>query len=89
VNEEFWELVKAERELERQAWAREVAAGLEDEELDHHDPFDLAEAVADYQANQEPASAALAQAILERVIARRAARVAPERVRRQREGDGR
>jgi type IV secretory pathway VirD2 relaxase len=86
VSESFWELVAAERDLERQAWARQVAATLDEEELEGQDPFELAEAVADYLADQQPTSAALTQAILERVIARQAARATPERARRWREG---
>jgi hypothetical protein len=77
--ESFEEFIAAERELGRQAWARAEAAALPDEDLAGLDPFQLRDDIADCNANQQPTTAALVRAMLDRAIAWQATRVQPPR----------
>ena len=77
MGESFEEFVAAEWALERQAWARAEAARLPAAELASIDVFALREEIADCHANQQPASAALLVAILDRAVAWQAARLRP------------
>ena len=79
--ESLEEFMAAERELGRQAWARAEAATLTEQDLAGLDPFQLRDDIADCNANQQPTTAALLRAILDRVIARQATRVRPSRSR--------
>jgi hypothetical protein len=77
--ESFEEFMAAERELGRQAWARAETAALPDEDLAGLDPFQLRDDIADCQADQQPTTAALLRAILDRAIAWQATRLSPPR----------
>jgi hypothetical protein len=79
--ESFEEFMAAERELGRQAWARAEAAALTDEDLAGLDPFQLRDDIADCDANQQPTTAALLRAMLDRAIAWQATRAQPLRSR--------
>jgi hypothetical protein len=73
MGESFAEFIAAERALERQAWARAEAARLPAAELASIDVFELREEIAHCHANQQPTSAALLAAILDRAVAWQAA----------------
>jgi hypothetical protein len=75
MGESFEEFVAAEWALERQAWARAEAARLPAAELASIDVFALREEIADCYANQQPTSAALLAAILDRAVAWQAGRL--------------
>ncbi len=77
MGESFEEVIAAERELGLRAWARVVAARLPDAELQGLDPFRLRDDIADCQANQQPTTAALLTAMLDRAVAWQAARARP------------
>jgi hypothetical protein len=77
MGESFEEFVAAEWALERQAWARAEAARLPAAELASIDVFALREEIAGCHANQQPTSAALLAAILDRAVAWQAARLRP------------
>ena len=77
MGESFEELIAAERALDRQAWARAGAARLPVVELASIDVFELRDEIADCHANQQPTSAALLAAILDRAVAWQAARLRP------------
>jgi Domain of unknown function DUF29 len=77
MSESFAELIAAERALERQAWARAEAARLPAAELADIDVFALREEIADCHANQQPATATLLAAILDRAVAWQAAHLRP------------
>jgi hypothetical protein len=77
MGESFAELLAAERALDRQAWARAEAARLPATELASIDPFELREEIADCHANQQPTTAALLAAIVDRAVAWQAARLRP------------
>jgi hypothetical protein len=77
MGESFAEFIAAERALERQAWAHAEAARLPAAELASIDPFELRDEIADCLANQQPTTAALLAAILDRVVAWQAARLRP------------
>jgi hypothetical protein len=79
--ESFEEFMAAERELGRQAWARAEAAALNEEDLAGLDPFQLRDDIADCDANQQPTTAALLRAMLDRAIAWQATRARPPRSR--------
>jgi hypothetical protein len=79
MSESFEEFIAAERELDRQAWARAEAASLTEQDLAGLDPFQLGDDLADCQANQQPTTAALLRAILDRAIAWQATRQRPPR----------
>jgi hypothetical protein len=79
--ESFEEFMAAERELGRQAWARAEAAALIDEDLADLDPFQLRDDIAYCEANQQPTTAALLRAMLDRAIAWQATRAQPPRSR--------
>jgi hypothetical protein len=79
--ESFEEFMAAERELGRQAWARAEAAAMTDEDLAGLDPFQLRNDIADCDANQQPTTAALLRAMLDRAITWQATRVRPPRSR--------
>jgi hypothetical protein len=73
------EFMAAERELGRQAWARAEAAALTEEDLAGLDPFQLRDDIADCDANDQPTTAALLRAMLDRAIAWQATRARPPR----------
>jgi hypothetical protein len=73
------EFIAAERELGRQVWARAEAAAMPDEELAGLDPFQLRDDIAGCDANQQPTTAALLRAMLDRAIAWQATRARPPR----------
>ena len=75
--ESFQEFIAAEWELERQAWVREVAARLPEEELADVDVFQLRDDLAACEADDQPATAALEGAILDQAVAFKAARLRP------------
>ena len=75
--EPFAEFIAAERALERQAWAHAEAARLPAAELASIDVFALREEIADCHATQQPTSAALLAAILDRAVAWQAAYMWP------------
>ena len=77
MGESFEEFIAAERARERQAWARAEAARLPAAELTGIDVFELRKEIADCHANQQPTTAALLAAILERAVAWQAARLRP------------
>jgi hypothetical protein len=77
MGESFAELIAAERTLERQAWARADAARLPAAELASVDVFALRVEIADCHANQQPTTAALLAAIVDRAVAWQAARLRP------------
>ena len=77
----FEEFIAAERELGRQAWARAEAAGLTEQDLAGLDPFQLHDDIADCEANDQPTTAALLRAMLDRAIAWQATRLRPPRSR--------
>jgi hypothetical protein len=77
--ESFEEFIAAERELGRQAWARAEAAALNEQDLAGLDPFQLRDDIADCDANQQPTTAALLRAMLDRSIAWQATRARPPR----------
>ncbi len=77
MGESFAELIAAERALDLRAWARAEAAALPAAELADIDVFALRDDLADCQANDQPTTAALDQAILDRAIQVQAARVRP------------
>jgi hypothetical protein len=79
MGESFVAFIAAARALERQAWARAEAARLAAAELASIDAFQLREEIADCHANQQPTTAALLAAILDRAIAWQAARLRPPR----------
>jgi len=79
MGEPFAEFIAAERALERQAWARAEAARLAAAELASIDVFELREEIADCHTKQQPTTAALLAAILDRAIAWQAARLRPPR----------
>jgi hypothetical protein len=73
--ESFEEFIAAERELGRQAWARAEAAALPEQDLAGLDPFQLRDDIAGCHADdQQPTTAALLRAMLDRVIAWQATR---------------
>jgi hypothetical protein len=75
----FEQFITAERELARQAWARAEAAALPDEDLAGLNPFQLRDDIAGCEADQQPTTAALLRAMLDRAIAWQATRVQPPR----------
>jgi hypothetical protein len=77
--ESFEELIAAERELDRQAWARAEAAAMPDENLADLDPFQLRDDITGCQADDQPTTAALLRAMLDRAIAWQATRLQPPR----------
>jgi hypothetical protein len=77
MGESFAEFIAAERALERQGWARADAARLPVAELASVDVFELRDEVADCHANQQPTTAALLAAIVDRAVAWQAARLRP------------
>jgi hypothetical protein len=79
MGEAFEELIADGRALERQAWARAEAARLPATELASIDTFELREEIADCEANQQPTTAALLAAILDRAVVWQAARLRPPR----------
>ena len=79
--ESFEEFMAAERELGRQAWAHAEAAAIPDEDLAGVDPFQLRDDIADCEANDQPTTAALLRAMLDRAIAWQATRLQPPRSR--------
>jgi hypothetical protein len=79
--ESFEEFITAERELGRQAWARAEAAALPDEDLAGLDPFQLRDDIADCEADDQPTTAALLRAMLDRAVAWQATRARPPRSR--------
>jgi hypothetical protein len=81
MTESFEEFMAAERELGRQAWARAEAAALTEQDLAGLDPFQLRDDIADCDANQQPTTAALLRAMLDRAIAWQATPVQPLRSR--------
>ena len=79
MGEPFAEFIAAERALERQAWAHAEAARLPAAELASIDVFALREEIAACHANQQPTTAALLAAIVDRAVAWQAARLRPPR----------
>jgi hypothetical protein len=79
MGESFEEFIAAERALERQGWARAEAARLPAAELADIDVFELREEIADCHANQQPTTAVLLAAILDRAVTWQAARLQPPR----------
>jgi hypothetical protein len=77
MGESVAELVAAKRALDRQAWARAQAARLPAAELASIDVFELRDELAACHANQQPTTAALLAAIVDRAVAWRAARLRP------------
>jgi hypothetical protein len=77
--ESFEEFIAAERELSRQAWARAEAATLTEQDLAALDPFQLRDDLANCEADNQPTTAALLRAILDRAIAWQATHVQPPR----------
>jgi len=77
----FEEFIAAERELGRQAWARAEAAAMPEQDLAGLDPFQLRDDIADCDANQQPTTAALLRALLDRAIAWQATRARTPRSR--------
>jgi hypothetical protein len=77
MGESFAEPIAAERALERLAWARAEAARLPAAELASIDVFELREEIADCHADQQPTTAALLVAIVDRAVAWQAASVRP------------
>jgi hypothetical protein len=77
MGESFADLIAAERALERQAWARAEAARLPAAELASIDVFALRDEIAACHANQQPTTAALLAAIVDRAIAWQACRLRP------------
>jgi hypothetical protein len=73
----FEEFVAVERELDRRAWARPEAAAMTEADLDGLDPFQLRDEIADCDANDQPTTAAVLRAILDRAIQWRATRLRP------------
>jgi hypothetical protein len=81
MTESFEEFMAAERELGRQAWARTEAAALTEQDLASLDPFQLRDDIADCEADDQPTTAALLRAMLDRAIAWQATRARPPRSR--------
>jgi hypothetical protein len=79
MGESFEAFIAAERALERQAWARAEAARLPAAELASIDVFALRDEIADCHANQQPTSAALLAAVLDRAIAWQVTHLRPPR----------
>jgi len=79
TGESFKAFIAAERALERQGWARAQAARLPAVELATIDLFALREEIADCHPNQQPTTAALLAAILDRAVAWQAAHLRPPR----------
>jgi hypothetical protein len=79
MGESFEEFIAAERALELRTWARAEAAALPAAELAAIDVFQLRDDIADCQANDQPTTAALDRAILDRAIQVQVARVRPPR----------
>jgi hypothetical protein len=77
MGESFAEFIAAERTLERQGWARAEAARLPAAELASIDTFALRDEIAACHANQQPTTAALLAAILDRAVAWQTARLRP------------
>jgi Domain of unknown function DUF29 len=77
MGESFEEFIAAERALDRQAWARAEAARLPAAELASIDVFELRDEIADCHATQQPTTAALLAAILDRAVAWQVARLRP------------
>jgi hypothetical protein len=77
MGESFEAFIAAERALDRQGWAQAEAARLPAAELASLDVFELRDEIADCHASDQPTSAALLTAILDRAIAWRAARLRP------------
>jgi hypothetical protein len=77
MGESIEEFIAAERALERQAWARAEAARLPATKLASIDVFALRDEIAACHANQQPTTAALLAAILDRAVAWQAARLRP------------
>ena len=77
MGESFAAFIAAEWALERQGWARAEAARLPAAELASIDVVEPREEIADCHANQQPTSAALLAAILDRAVAWQAARLRP------------
>ena len=75
--ESYEELVAAERALELRAWARAEAAALPAAELAAIDVFALRDDLADCRANDQPTTAALLTATLDRATQVQAARLRP------------
>jgi hypothetical protein len=79
MGESFAEFIAAERALGRQAWARADAARLPAAELASIDTFELRDEIADCHATQQPTTAVLLAAILDRAVAWQAAHLRPPR----------
>ena len=77
MGESFEEFIAAERALERQGWARAEAARLPATELASIDVFALREEIAACHAIQQPTTAVLLAAILDRAVAWQAAHLRP------------
>jgi hypothetical protein len=77
MGESFEEFIAAERALERQAWAHAEAARLPATKLADIDVFELRDEIADCHATQQPTTAALLAAILDRAVAWQAGRLRP------------
>lgn len=75
--ESFEEFIAAERDLGRRAWARAEAAAMPHEDLAGLDPFQLRDDFADCEANDQPTTAALLRAMLDRAIAWQATHLRP------------
>jgi hypothetical protein len=81
MSESFEEFMATERDLDRQAWARAEAAAMPEQDLAGLDPFQLRDDIADCDAHQQPTTAALSRAMLDRAIAWQATRLRPPRCR--------
>ena len=79
MGESFEEFIAAERALGRQAWAHAEAARLPAAELASIDVVALRNEIADCHATQQPTTAALLAAILDRAVTWQAAHLRPPR----------
>jgi hypothetical protein len=77
MGQSFAEFIAAERALDRQGWARAEAARLPAAELASIDMVELREEIADCHATQQPTTAALLAAIVDRTVAWQAAHLRP------------
>ncbi len=77
--ESYEELIAAERALALRAWARAAAVSISPAELADIDVFELRDDIAECEANDQPTTAALDQAILDRATQVQAARARPPR----------
>jgi len=77
MGESSAELIAAERALDLRAWARAEAARIPPAERADIDVSALRDDLADCQADDQPTTAALLTATLDRAVAWQAARVRP------------